>query len=110
MARVGWIDEPDLNYTALVIADDESGDTLEIQRSLTLDDQDLGLGMDTYCLVRGGAAHYGGVEAYEIGDSFVGFNLASNAATALELPESFEIPVDSDGVALLLERLPSLLR
>lgn len=110
MARVGWTNEPDLNYTALVIADEESGDTLEIQRSLTLDDQDLALGMDTYCLVRGGAAHYGGVEAYEIGDSFVRFTLAGPAATLLELPGSFEIPVGSDGIALLLERLPSLLR
>ena len=65
--------------------------------------------MDTYSLVRGGAAHYGGVTSYEISQSFVSFELTDDAAAALELPASFQIPIDSDGVAILRERLPGLL-
>ena len=110
MALVGWIEQPDLNYAAIVIADEDSGDTLEIQRSLVFDGQDVSLAMDTYCLVRSGAAHYGGVEFYEIGDSFVEFSLSSEAAEALELPSSFQIPGDAEGAAILRRRLPGLLR
>lgn len=110
MGKVGWIEEPELNYAALVIHDEESGDTLEFQRPLDFDEQDAALAMTTYCIVRAGAAHYGGLESYHVGDSFVGFRLTRGAAELLDLPQSFEIPIDLQGAATLREHLPDLLR
>ena len=108
MIRVGHVRDTDLNYEAVIIEDSASGDDLQIQRSLDFDDQDHALGMATYCLVRGGAAHYGGLVAWRVsGSSFV-MELNSEAAEALDLPAMTEIPVDADGAALLAELLPRL--
>ena len=109
MARIGWTEDAELNYAVIAIVDEASGDTLEIQRTLAPDVQDATLGMDTYCLVRGGASYYGGVVSYEIGISHISFSLVNEAATALQLPTSFSVPVDLDGVVALRERLPGLL-
>lgn len=64
MATVGWVKDEELNYCAIVIRDEASGDTIEVKRSLETDAQDAELGMDTYCVIRGGAIHYGGLEAF----------------------------------------------
>lgn len=61
--RVAWVEEPDLNYSMLAFEDEASGDFFAVQRAFTFDDQDRQLGMDTYCLVRGGATHYGGLDS-----------------------------------------------
>lgn len=57
MIRVGWVEDTDLNFAALVIHDTDSDDTLEVQRTLVPDEQDKRLGMDIYCLVRGEATY-----------------------------------------------------
>ena len=61
VARVAYLRDEDLNTEMLVLEDEGSTDRIEIQRALTFDSQDVAQGMDTYCLVRGGAAHYGGM-------------------------------------------------
>src|ERR1700733_9273835 len=105
MTRVGYIRDSDLNYMALVILDEESGDTMEIQKSLSFDEQDRALGMDTYCIVRDGSSHYGGLEAWRIVDGSLSLTLTEGAAATLELPSEFEIPIDEDGRLLVVENL-----
>lgn len=109
MAQIGWIHEDEGNDAAVVIVDEASGDTIEIQRSLAFDEQDVALGMDTYCLVRGGAAHYGGLARYVVSDGSLELYLSTTAAADLELPEVVEIPIDPHGAELLRLRLPFLL-
>lgn len=109
MAQVGWLEGSDDNYVAVVILDDASGDSIEIQRSLHFDAQDVALGMDTYCIVRDGASHYGGLIEYRVFDESVEFTLDVSAAEQLELPEIVEIPIDAQGAQVLRMRLPLLL-
>ena len=108
MTAVHWVDEPESNFVALLVVDEESGDTIEVQRAYEFDEQDRELGMDTYCLVRGGANYYGGLIAYELSDLSLSLSLTEGAAEVLELPESFEIPLDPASIALLRLRLPGL--
>jgi hypothetical protein len=101
--------DPDLNFEALVILDEPSGDTLEIQRSLVFDEQDTAAGMDTYCLVRNaGATHYGGVESWSVQDGMLALSLSDESAAALELPARLEISVSAADEELLRERLVRL--
>jgi hypothetical protein len=108
-ARIGYTQDPDLNFEALVILDETSGDTLEIQRSLSFDEQDVAAGMDTYCLVRdAGATHYGGVESWGVGDGILTLNFREQAATMLELPAEVNISVAASDEAPLREHLARL--
>jgi hypothetical protein len=108
-ARIGYTRDPDLNFEALVILDEPSGDTLEIQRALTFDEQDAATGMDTYCLVRAaGATHYGGVESWAVEDSKLTLTLSRQAATMLQLPPEVEISVSPSDQTTLLEHLTRL--
>jgi hypothetical protein len=110
-SRFGYTRDPDLNFEALVIFDEPSGDTLEIQRSLAFDEQDAAAGMDTYCLVRdAGATHYGGVESWSVGKGLLTLSLSDEAATVLGLPAAdLEMTVRTADEALLREHLVRLL-
>lgn len=110
MIEVAWIEDVELNFAALVIRDAGSGDTIEIQRSLSPTDQDRQLGHDVYCLVRGGAAHYGGIESYSLAGSMLSLSLSVDAASALDLPSSFEIDLGTTGTILARQHLGDLLR
>ncbi len=107
-AVVGYLREPESKVEALVIHDEESGDRIEVQRSLTFDEQDRRLGMNTYCLVRQGASHYGGLQSWTIESGLLHLKLSSPAAAALELPAEFSIAVGADGEELLKEHLRRL--
>lgn len=93
----------------LVIADQESGDVVEIQRADQFDDQDRSLGMDTYCVVRDGRTAYGGITAWDIDSGTLAVHLSGVAQEALDLPSTLAIPIDDDGAALLVAVLPELL-
>jgi hypothetical protein len=55
-----------------------------VQRGLTDSEDDVRLGMDTYCLViDGGPTHYGGVESWAAFDETLSLHLSSAAAAAL---------------------------
>lgn len=108
--RVGWVLDPELAAAALVIVDEDSGDTLEIQREITSIDGSSAPAKDTSaCLVRDGATHYGGLLSSRVtGDSLV-LELSHEAADVLELPTSFAIELGPEGAALATEHLPFLL-
>jgi hypothetical protein len=108
-ARIGYTQDPDFNFEALVILDEPGGDTLEIQRALVFDEQDAATGMDTYCLVRAaGATHYGGVESWVVEDGKLALNLTEEAANMLQLPTEVEISVRASDQATLREHLAKL--
>lgn len=74
---------------AVILGDhpDEPQEWLELQRSLSEDEQDEEIGMDTYCLVRsGGAVHYGGVRACHLKRHTLTLHLDNEAAAVLETP------------------------
>lgn len=100
----------DLNSEGIFIVDRESGDELQLQRALFFDEQDRSLGQATYCLVRAGATHYGGVESWALDAGQLVLVLTEDAARVLELPQRLEIPIE-DGSALMLDTwLPRLLK
>ncbi|AZQ77829.1 hypothetical protein EJ997_11245 [Flaviflexus ciconiae] len=106
MIQVGWIEDEELGFAALVIHDEESGDS---QRPLSSSDQDRELGQNTYCLVRGGATYYGGVSSYSFAGTTLSLSITSEAADILHLPTPLEIDLGVPGAALAREHLPTLL-
>ena len=90
---IGYEMDEDLNYEVIMVVDPESGDTFSIQRALQFDEQDIVSGMDTYCLTRGAASHYGGIESWSLSESSFQVTLNLDAARALELPSSLELEV-----------------
>ncbi|MER6447604.1 Imm10 family immunity protein [Streptomyces venezuelae] len=91
---------------------DGAGFVLSVQRTAyEPDDQDVALGMDTYCLVSGGRSHYGGMlRARRDGDSLQ-LNFSPAASSSLGIPAEirviFEGPVDS--IAEFFSGLPGIL-
>ncbi|MDP8921868.1 MAG: Imm10 family immunity protein [Chloroflexota bacterium] len=80
-----------LDYETLVVAlspNPDGSEALELQMALSgFDEQDVGLGMDTYCLVLpSGATFYGGVRACIREGSSLGLYLTDAAAEALGVP------------------------
>jgi len=108
-AIVGYFRDESLNVEALTILDSASGDVLEIQRALQFDDQDVALGLDTYCLVRGGLTHYGGVLAWKLNRGTLTFTLDLEAAKVLQLPDDISIPISPGGLPLIESQLGRLL-
>ncbi|NES16772.1 MULTISPECIES: Imm10 family immunity protein [Micromonospora] len=70
-----------------------------------LDDQEIDLGWDTYCLVvdPGQATYYGGVLACRVTDRHLYLRLTSDAAETLGLPTelTFALELPSDRISLL---------
>ncbi len=71
------------------------------------DDQDLGLGMDSYCLVvePAHATTYGGVLECELRDTSLRLRLTSSAAGDLGLPADTTFPLKVDPAQLSTLRL-----
>ena len=93
----------------LAFEDEASGDFFAVQRAFTFDNQDRALGMDTYCLVRGEATHYGGLDAYELTDSRLQLRFGAAAADALELPAVTDLAIDASQAETVRLRLPGLI-
>ncbi|XVV02648.1 Imm10 family immunity protein [Actinosynnema sp. CA-248983] len=92
-------------------ADDGSGFVLLIQRGLyESDEQDIALGMDTYCLVSGGKSIYGGLIRAVRKERGVDLVLSREAASLLALPANLELRLDGppDDVAEILDGLPRI--
>lgn len=97
---VGFIEDPELNYRAVVFGDEASGETLELQRSLVIDEQDRLNGMDDYCLVlASGPTFYGGIEAWRVGELDVAFRLSPEAADVLGLGQEVVLEIHRDAIA-----------
>ena len=78
--RAGYVIDDQLGYEAVVFEDDLSGDGLSVQRTLEPDEQDVALGMDTYCVcLSSGSAVYGGVEAWSVLDGVITVSLSDDA-------------------------------
>jgi Immunity protein 10 len=76
----------DLNAFVIVLANnaDLSLNCLELQKSLSNDDQDYELGMDTYCIVTStGATFYGGITACVLSHARLSIRLSLEATNAL---------------------------
>jgi hypothetical protein len=104
----------DLDTFVCVLAEREDGQgpRLELQRGLSADDeQDRGLGMDTYCLcTETQACHYGGVLSYELKEKTLLIHLDAEASQALDVDEGFAIrlEISAEYLQALAESLPKV--
>lgn len=108
---VGAVELPDLNAYVVVLAADEDavGPRIELQRSLTFDDQDRALGMDRHCLVtETGACAYGAVAAWDLVGDVLHLGLTSDGAEDLGVAEGFIVdlpPAAAEGLRAALARV-----
>jgi hypothetical protein len=111
---VGVLRAKDLDAEVLVLAEnrDGSGRRLEVQRSLSVTEDDRRLGMDTYCLVvESCATHYGGLESWSIHDNVLHLGLTMEAATALGTDRDYRIGLeDRDAVSTVARALNSIIQ
>lgn len=109
MNNVGYVLDVEDNYEALVVRDEQGDDWIEFQRALRYDDQDRELGMDTYCLVRGGsAAYYGGLISWRLRYGILQLQLDADASATLEMQTAEQIDVGPIGAALIEQHLPRI--
>lgn len=79
-------------YLVLAEHEDGSGQRIELQRALTITDDDRRLGMDTYCLVNeAGATYYGGVDGWVLEDGKLELRLDQEAAQVLDVEGGYRI-------------------
>ncbi|WP_309111646.1 Imm10 family immunity protein [Saccharothrix sp.] len=91
--------------------EDGTGFVLLIQRSLyEPEEQEVHLGMDTYCLVSGGQSIYGGLRRAVRLDQGLDLTLSSEAAELLELPVDLQVRLDGEAAAAaeVLDALPRI--
>lgn len=95
---VGRDEDHDYDFAAFSERPDGAGQTLEIQRAVEFDDQDVELGMDTYCLVLDASAtHYGGVVAWQLVGGRLVFSLDQVAAAEMGAAELvIDLPAGAD--------------
>ncbi len=109
MIRVDYTRSDEDDVEAIVLLDVESGDTIEFQRSLADDPQDAALGMDTYAIVRGGAAvHYGGLARFDLQGEVLALELDPEAAGVLDLPNLVELVLDDAAARIVEQHLPRI--
>jgi len=92
----------DTNTFVIVLCESPTGEgaRLELQRSLSFDEQDRKYGMDTYCVcTHTGACHYGGIEWYKLDDNTLTVALCSDAADALGVSSVFRVILDIDSTS-----------
>jgi hypothetical protein len=100
-----------LNAQSLVLAEhpDGGGRRLEVQRPLQVDEQDVALGLDAYCLVtEEQATHYGGVLDWQIEESTLHLDLNEEASRAIGA-SGFRIAFPKSERATVQAALASLL-
>jgi hypothetical protein len=109
---VAPVELPDLNTFAVVLAEepDGSGARLEIQKSLSFDEQDRRLGLDTYCLcTEEGATYYGGVTSWTLTQDSLEVRLDAQAAKALGVQGGFVVNFATENLPILKEGLQKVL-
>ena len=83
----------DLNAFVVCLAElaDGSGQRLELQRSLSFNNQDHQNRMDTYCVsTESGATHYGGIRSWSLTKAVLRLNLDETASKVFDV-SSFEV-------------------
>jgi hypothetical protein len=101
----------DINTFAVVLAEDRdgSGARLELQKALSVDEQDRRFEMDTYCLcTEDGATVYGGVESWTLSSNLLVINLNAQATESLGV-QGFAVSFAAEEFALLKEALSKVL-
>jgi immunity protein 10 of polymorphic toxin system len=109
---VAAVELSDINTVAVVLAQepDGSGVRLEIQRSLSFNEQDRRCGQDTYCLcTEHGATWYGGVRSWTLGPNSLEIMLEPRAAEALGVQGGFVVDFAPEHLPILKERLQKIL-
>lgn len=107
--KAGYVRDEDRNVEAVVIVDEPSQDTIEIQNALEYEEGDAEQGWDTYCVVRSGVTHYGGVRSFTHEADSVTFEFTDEAARVLELPTLVTIQISADQLEPVLPVLERLL-
>jgi hypothetical protein len=101
----------DINTFVVVLAEnrDGSGARLELQRLLSLDEQDRRLAMDTYCLcTEDGATVYGGIKSWTLRSDLLEIDLDVQATEALRV-QGFAISFPAEDFPMLKEGLAKVL-
>lgn len=94
----------DLNTFAVVLAEapDGTGHRLELQRSLSFDEQDRRSGQNTYCVsTEEGATHYGGVTSWALDADRLELTLDAEAEAALGVNRGFLVELPRGSTAAL---------
>lgn len=108
--RAGYLRDEDHGFESVVLLDEESQDSIEIQQSLEFNDQDRATGMDTYCVGRSGAASsYGGITSWHADAGSLTFEFAPDAAQVLEIPTVVTPEVGADQLRPIISVLHRLL-
>ena len=82
-------------------ADDVGGSALLVSRADEFDEQDVRLGMDTYCVsTQAGAAHYGGITAVTLTGPELRIELSREAADELGLDQSLTLLLGDNAAAV----------
>ncbi|MFC8192149.1 Imm10 family immunity protein [Cellulomonas sp. NPDC057328] len=110
--RADYVHDEDEGWAALVLHDEATGVTFEVQRTLAPDEQDERLGTDTYCLVvDGGASVYGGLHRWEIlPQAVLALRLTQDAATTLGVAAELRLPLHEDAPPVVARALGRLVR
>jgi hypothetical protein len=106
-SAVAFRRDEELNTEYLVLAENEdgSGQRVEIQRALTITDDDRRLGMDTYCIVsEGGVTHYGGVEGWSLDGAYLAIRLDQETARTLGVDGGYGIRLTNPRVMAAVVR------
>ncbi|MCT9931689.1 Imm10 family immunity protein [Planotetraspora sp. A-T 1434] len=109
---IGRDDDPGL--VVLGMAEDANGTgtvLLFMMSTEEADEQEIRLGMDTYCVVRDQATTYGGVSACNLASRRLTLHFTQEAAEALDVEPilQIELQVDDDAVELLRTSLREIL-
>jgi hypothetical protein len=113
-AAVGAEEMTDTNCYVLVLAEhsDAGGRRLELQSSLSYDEQEKSLGQDTYCLcTETGACHYGGVTSWALDEAraVLVITLDERASKVLDASGGFRVTVPHRDLPILRESLQRIL-
>lgn len=75
---------------------------LEMQRSLSSDEQDRRLGLDTYCLcTEDGATHYGGVTSWSLTPGSLEIRIDAEAEEAFAVGGGFVVDFSPENTGVL---------
>ncbi len=91
----------DLNSFVVALYENEGGFGLEVQRSLTVDEQDVALGLDSYCVsISAGPSHYGGIQSCVLRGRSLELGFSTDAAEALGLDPRLVLDLRVDDARL----------
>jgi hypothetical protein len=115
VARGAAIEESNLDQTFMVsLAEQENGagESITIAIMLVNSQQDIDLGLDTYCVSNGwGATVYGGITAYRMDDRRLTLYLSQDAARRLKTRRTFviDLQIGDDDIEKLRRGLARIL-